>query len=50
VFPLVRWLNSDECTAAQRSRFRELIGGEALFELSNTIGALCGERARKQAR
>jgi hypothetical protein len=50
VLPLVRWLNSDECTAAQRSRFRELIGGEALFELSNTIGALCGERARKQAR
>ena len=48
--PLCRWLNSDSCTPEERSRFRDLMGSEALFELSNTTGSLCSERARNNAR
>ena len=50
VLPLCRHLNSDSCTSQDRSRFRDLIGSEALFELSNTLGSLCGERARNNLR
>ncbi len=48
--PAMRHLVSDSCTPGQRSAFRRLVGDEALFEVANLSGALCSERARKQAR
>lgn len=43
--PLAKQLN-ESGTAESRSHFRDLIGAENLFELSNTLNALCSERAR----
>lgn len=36
----------DSWTPEQRARLRELVGDEAMFELSNNMNALCSERAR----
>lgn len=44
--PLARDINSDNCTAADRSRLRDLLGEGGVFELSNILNALCSERAR----
>lgn len=44
--PYVRYMNSDDVSAEDRSKFRSLIGPESLFELTNTLGALSSERAR----
>lgn len=43
--PFARQLNSDESSAAARSRLREL-SGDTVFELSNELHSLCSERAR----
>jgi hypothetical protein len=48
--PLAKHLNSKAVTAEERSAFRELISTEVLFDLSNTLNALCSERAREMAR
>jgi hypothetical protein len=48
--PTARLLNSDEYTPEERSRFRGLIGPETIFELSNIVNMLTGERARNEAR
>jgi len=48
--PLAKVLLSEATTAEERSKFRELVGTEVLFELSNTLNALCSERARGLAR
>lgn|GEM_PF-2405277 len=48
--PLAKVLLSNATTAEERSEFRDLISTEVLFELSNTLGALCSERARGLAR
>lgn len=44
--PLARNINSDNCTPADRSRLRDLLGEGGVFELSNILNALCSERAR----
>lgn len=48
--PIAKVLLSNATTAEERSNFREIIGTEVLFELSNTLNALCSERARGLAR
>jgi hypothetical protein len=50
VLPLVRLLNSDACSAEDRSRLRSLIGNDEMFELSNVLNNLCSERARNHGR
>lgn len=48
--PLVRYLDSEECTAEDRSTLRRLVGNEEMFDLSNHLNNLCSERAREQGR
>lgn len=48
--PLARHLNSDRCKPQDRALLRELMGEDGIFELSNILNALCGERARSQSR
>lgn len=48
--PLARHLDSDDCSAEQRSSLRRLIGEENMFDLSNHLNNLCSERAREQGR
>ncbi len=42
--PLARHL--DDATPEERSAFRAFVGAEVLFDLSNLLNRLCGERAR----
>ena len=44
--PLVRLVNSDKCKPADRALLRELMGTNGVFELSNHLNDLCGERSR----
>lgn len=48
--PLVRYLNSDDCTPEDRSKLRSLMGEAGMFELSNHFNSLCSERARNTGR
>jgi hypothetical protein len=48
--PLVRYINSDRCSAADRDFLRTLMGDDGIFELSNHFNSLCGERARSTRR
>jgi hypothetical protein len=48
--PLVRYLDSDDCTPQERSRLRELMGQDGMFDLSTHFNRLCSERARNQGR
>ena len=48
--PLATYLRSDAAKAEERSAFRELITTDVLFDLSNTLSALCSERAREMTR
>lgn len=48
--PLATYLVSDNATPGERSSFRDLVGAETLFELTNTLSALSSERARGLAR
>ena len=48
--PLATYLRSDAANAEERSAFRKLINTEVLFDLSNTLSALCSERAREMTR
>jgi hypothetical protein len=47
--PLARGLNSDRSKPADRALLRELMGETGVFELSNILDALCGERARSSS-
>lgn len=44
--PLARYLDSPASSAQERSAFRDLVGQENLFDLSNLLNNLCSERAR----
>jgi len=46
---LVRYL-AEHCPPEERSRLREFMGVDAMFELSNLINGLCGERANAHRR
>jgi hypothetical protein len=48
MLPLAKKLASDEFTAEDRARLRELAGTSTIFELKNELVKLCGERARAQ--
>lgn len=50
VLPLVRHLDSDQATPADRSRLRALVGNDDMFDLSNILNHLCSERARDHGR
>lgn len=50
VLPLVRQLDSEHSTPADRSRLRELVGNDDMFDLSNILNHLCSERARNHGR
>ncbi len=50
ILPLARHLASDACTPEDRALLRDLLGDEGMFELSNLINQLCGERARNSGR
>lgn len=50
MLPLARYLVSGNCTPAQRSQIRRLLGGEGMFELSTLFNQLCGERSRDDFR
>ena len=47
MLPLARALESDRFTPQDRSDFRELVGSEVLFEVTNLFASLSSERARK---
>lgn len=47
LIPLARAISSDDFTAEDRARVRELAGGDGVFTLANLLYRLCGERARK---
>jgi hypothetical protein len=46
LLPLVDSVLSDDFSAADRMRLRELAGGKGVFDLSNRLNRLCGEKAR----
>ena len=48
IIPLVNLLESDEFTPEERAQFRELVGGNGVFEFSNSFFRLCGERTRNE--
>jgi hypothetical protein len=50
VLPLLRYLNSDDCTPQDRARLRMLLGEDGMFEFSTLAAQLCGERARNLGR
>ena len=49
LIPLARLLMSDEFSADDRKRMRELAGANGVFDLSNLMTGLCGEKARDRA-
>jgi hypothetical protein len=48
LLPLAELLFTDEFTAAERGRFRDLTGNKGVFNLSNCLNGLCGERMRER--
>ncbi len=50
LLPLLRHLNSDECTPQERSLLRTLVGNDEMFDISNLTSDLCSERARQHGR
>lgn len=48
--PLARHLDSKQTPAQERAAFRDLVGQENLFHLSNLLNSLCSERARTHGR
>ncbi|HEU4914453.1 MAG TPA: hypothetical protein VFT16_03570 [Candidatus Saccharimonadales bacterium] len=50
ILPLLRHLASDACTPEDRASLRNLLGEDGMFELSNLVNQLCGERARNTGR
>lgn len=46
LLPLAQAIESDEFTAEERAKLRELAGGNGVFKLANTLSRLCGERSR----
>lgn len=46
MIPLARLISSDEFSAEERARVRELSGTTHVFDLANLLYNLCGERAR----
>lgn len=48
--PLARDLSSDRCKPEDRALLRELMGEDGVFDLSNILNVLCGERARTHSR
>lgn len=49
LIPLARLLMSDQFTAEDRKRMRDEAGGNGVFDLSNLMTGLCGEKARNRA-
>ncbi|MFZ1987879.1 MAG: hypothetical protein WAV21_02505 [Minisyncoccia bacterium] len=47
LIPLARAISSDDFTAEDRARVRELADSDGVFTLANLLYRLCGERARK---
>jgi hypothetical protein len=47
LLPLVKDMSSDNWTEADRYELRDRAGRSTVFELYNTLGELCGERARQ---
>ena len=50
LLPLADLLLSDRFTADDRNRMREAAGTTGVFDLSNRLHALCGEKARMRAK
>lgn len=50
VLPLVRQLDSEQSSALDRSKLREFVGHDDMFDLSNILNNLCSERARNHGR
>lgn len=48
--PLVNYLLSDKCTAADRAMVRGFLGDSAVFDLANGLNRLCSERANTQGK
>jgi hypothetical protein len=48
ISPLAEEVASDEFSADERKKLRELCGEKTIFNLNNTLSMLCGERARNQ--
>lgn len=48
MLPLADLLLSDQFSAKERARLRELTGSDGVFKLSNRLNALCGEKAREK--
>ena len=48
MLPLAKVLASDECSAEDRKKLRELAGQDGIFRLSNLLNQLCGETARRE--
>lgn len=44
--PLAQMVRSDQFTAEERAKLRELTGGDGVFELTNLLSALCSEHSR----
>lgn len=49
LLPLAQTLASDDCSAKDRHTLRVNSGNDSIFKLYNTLGLLCGERAREMA-
>ena len=47
ILPLCEAMVSNDWTPEERQELRERCGAETVFNLYNTMGALCGERARQ---
>lgn len=47
MLPLCEQMITDEWTAAERHELRKKCGNDTVFKLYNTLGALCGEKARQ---
>lgn len=48
MLPLAELALSDEFSAEERQKIRDLSGGDGVFRLSNKLNRLCGERARNE--
>ena len=47
--PIAKLIASNEFSTEERANLRELAGAKTIFDLSNMLNALCGERARALA-
>ncbi len=48
--PLTQYVESDQFTPQDRAALRDLVGGDSVFRLANSLYRLCGERARSMHR